>query len=190
MSEIERRAHAELQRNYFDKLPYGFTQPIPADVEERTRRIVRAAKLHDESRVAAGVNANNIAGCDLSANMLELARSRYPEVQFWQGDYYEFPSDMGKFDAIFFNGCFGNLYDPDAVIERGVLLLNSGGRLVISHPLGATFVGQLRANEPSLVPHLLPDRDRLLEWSSRHNLNLETFVDEPDLYVAVMRYQL
>jgi ubiquinone/menaquinone biosynthesis C-methylase UbiE len=205
MSEIERRAHAELQRKYFDKLAYGFTQPISADVEERTRRIVRAAKLHDESRVldvatgtgvliahfaAAGVNANNIAGCDLSANMLELARSRYPEVQFWQGDYYEFPLDMGKFDAIFFNGCFGNLYDPDAAIERGGLLLNSGGRLVIGHPLGATFVGQLRANEPSLVPHLLPDRDRLLEWSSRHNLNLEIFVDEPDLYVAVMRYQL
>jgi ubiquinone/menaquinone biosynthesis C-methylase UbiE len=84
MSEIERRAHAELQRKYFDKLAYGFTQPIPADVEERTRRIVRAAKLHDESRVldvatgtgvliahfvAAGVNANNIAGCDLSAHM-------------------------------------------------------------------------------------------------------------------------
>ncbi len=202
MSEVERRAHAELQRTYFDKLAFGFTQPIPADVDARTERIVAAAKLNDESRVldvatgtgvlishfrAAGVKAKNITGCDLSANMLELAHTRYPEVRFWQGDFYEFPPEMGNFDAIFFNGCFGNLYDPDLAIELAVSLLNGDRRLVISHPLGARFVGQLRAAEPDLVAHLLPDRDLLLDWSSRHNLDLESFVDEHDLYVAVMR---
>ena len=51
MSEAERRAHAELQRNYFDNIACGFTQPIPADVEARTQTIVGAARLGEESRV-------------------------------------------------------------------------------------------------------------------------------------------
>src|SRR5262249_9850186 len=115
MREDERRAHAEFQRAYFDKLANGFTQPIPADVEARTARMVEAAALGAGSRVLdvgtgtgvliahflrAGVKAENITGCDLSSNMLKQARDRYPDVTFWQGDFLDFPPEQGPFDAI------------------------------------------------------------------------------------------
>src|SRR4030095_1799395 len=179
MSEDERRAHAELQRVYFDQLAVGFTQPIPADVEVRTARIVKAAQLDATSRVLdvatgtgvliahylrAGVAAEQITGCDLSANMLKQATVRYPDVRFWQGDFLDFPKQPAQFDAIFFNACFGNFYDLQMAIGHAVLLLAPQGKIVISHPLGARFVAQLHAGEPELVPHLLPDRAQLLEW--------------------------
>jgi ubiquinone/menaquinone biosynthesis C-methylase UbiE len=201
VSEEKRRTHAELQRVYFDKLAAGFTQPIPADVETRTAKIVEAAGLNANSCVLdvatgtgvliahflrAGVRSENITGCDLSSSMLKQANLLHPGVRFWQGDFFDFPPDQGQFDAIFFNACFGNFYDVEMAVKQAVLLLAAHGKIIISHPLGARFVAQLHAVEPELVPHLLPDRAQLLQWSSRYNLELDTFVDEQDLYIAVI----
>lgn len=202
MPEDESKAHADQQRVYFDQRTFVFTQPIPAAVQKRTRRIVEAARLDSQARVldvgtgvgvlvphflSQGVRPENIMGCDLSPNMLDEARRRYPDVRFWQGDFLEFPEQFGTFDAIFFNACFGNFYDQGKVLEKGAALLSGEGRLVISHPMGARFVAQLRAAEPEIVPHCLPGREAFMEWATRFGLILATFVDEADLYIAILR---
>jgi SAM-dependent methyltransferase len=201
MPEDESKAHAEQQRAYFDQRTFVFAQPIPAAVQKRTRTIVEAAGLDSQARVldvgtgigvlvphflSQGVRPQNITGCDLSPNMLHEARRRYPDVRFWQGDFLEFPSDFGTFDAIFFNACFGNFYDQGKVLEKAAALLSGDGSLVISHPMGARFVAQLRAAEPEIVPHCLPGRQVLLEWATGLGLILDTFVDEADLYIAIL----
>ena len=41
-----------------------------------------------------GAAQGNVTGVDVSPGMLEVARRRYPEATFWEGDVVDFP-DFG-----------------------------------------------------------------------------------------------
>ncbi|CAN0546976.1 unnamed protein product, partial [Ectocarpus sp. 12 AP-2014] len=60
-----------------------------------------------------------------------------------------------------FNAVFGNLWDQGAALERAANILEEGGKVVISHPLGRDFVSRLKAVDDTVVPHELPERDAL-----------------------------
>jgi ubiquinone/menaquinone biosynthesis C-methylase UbiE len=135
----------------------------------------------------AGVKPENVVGCDLSTQMLAEARRRHPAVTFWQGDFAELPADLGRFDAVFFNACFGNFFEQAATVNNASALLTPAGRIVISHPMGNRFVIELKSRDPKLVLHPLPPKHELDKWCENFNLRLETFRDEPDLYVAVLQ---
>jgi SAM-dependent methyltransferase len=202
MNDPDRQAHIKWQAAYFDeKAPY-FVQPIPPAVQQRTKQIVGSASLSPHSRVLdvgtgagvlidhflqSGVRKENIVGCDLSSGMLEQARKLYPEVTFWQGDIIDFPASFGEFDCIFFNACFGNLLQPQRVLTHINKMLKVGGRVVISHPMGAGFVKELQEQDQRLIAHLLPDSELLQQWCKACELVLDTFIDEPQLYIAVLR---
>jgi SAM-dependent methyltransferase len=201
MSESKRK-HVEYQTSYFDTNHEFFRQQIPDEVVERTKQIVAAAHLTPQSRVLDvgtgmgvliphfalhGVQPKNVVGCDLSAQMLAEARRRQPEAQFWQGDFAELPQSMGVFDAIFFNACFGNFFDMRATAENAAQRLASGGRIVISHPMGNRFVIQLKTQDPCLVLHALPSKAALEDWGAKLGLSLELFRDEPDLYIGILK---
>jgi ubiquinone/menaquinone biosynthesis C-methylase UbiE len=202
VSEADRASHAKTQAAYFNERSEFFLQPIPEEVRARTREIIHAPGLTPLSRVldvgtgagvlvehilAAGVPAHEIVGCDLSASMLANARAKYPGVEFWQGDVVDLPESFGSFDAVFINACFGNFFDQEKVIDRLSKLLSENGCIVVSHPLGAQFVAQLHAAEPHIVPHLLPDAKLLESWAVKYGLSVEQLIDEPKLYLALMR---
>lgn len=196
-----REAHQAYQREFFDKNVGFFTRPIPEDVEERTALIVDAADLVESSRVLdvgtgtgvllkfmldAGVKAENIVACDLSEQMLAQAKERYPQVNFHLGDVTELPASVGKFDAIFFNACFANMFDPQATLEYVSHFLTDRGCIVISQPVGRGFVEQLHEYEPQLVPHHMPTDKELDAWCAEFNLQRRQFRDEGKFYLAVL----
>lgn len=199
--ENSAKLHLDLQESYFKRLAGVFTQPIPEEISQRLKEIVQTAELKSDARVLdvgtgtgvliyhfleQNVAASNIVGCDLCPAMLDKARARFPQITFWQGDFNEFPLDFGKFDALFVNGCFGNFYNQTAVIGKAQKLLATGGKLVISHPLGAKFVEGLHQIEPDIVPHLLPDKSTLLQLCEAHNMSLKLFLSQPRLYLAIL----
>lgn len=194
-----RRQHNLYQRQVFDKKVEFFRQPIPEDVQLRTEQIVDAANLKLGDRVldvgtGTGVliphiqrfGVWEIIGCDLSEPMLAEARMRYPEVQFWCGDVVDFPSELGRFDAVFFNAVFGNMWDQRQTLSVSTKLLTEGGRIIISHPMGAAFAEKLAAEDPKMVPHPLPDKERLADLIRELPLTVEIFRDEKDLYLCVL----
>ncbi len=209
MSKSERLPHIETQRQYFNKLADIFLAPIPEDIQERTRNIVQAVSLSPEARVVdvgcgvgviighlieAGLKPSNIVGCDLSEQMIARARAKFPGVFFWQGDIADFP-EVGKdalpnhllsFESVFFNGCFGNMWNQDEAVSAAVCLLGEEGRIVISHPLGSAFVEALHESEPHIVPHRLPNMKTLESWCLRHNLRIDHFEDRPKYYLALL----
>ena len=202
MAETEREKHVEYQRRYFDTNYNFFRQAIPEDIRERTRLIVAKSGIAADSRVLdvgtgmgvlieyfleLGVSERNVVGCDLSSMMLAEARKRFPQVTFWQGDVQELPASVGQFDAVFFNACFGNIFDQRLVIGKMRSILRSGGKVVISHPLGNAFVEKLKQQDPQLVLQLLPDRDMLQKWCGDFHYQLVEFTDEEQFYLAVLR---
>ena len=196
-----RSDHINFQRAYFNRVVDIFKLPLPDEVDQRTREIVALTGVSKTDRLLDvgtgtgvlvqyflefGVPASSIVGCDLSSQMLGEAQSRYPEVTFVQADIDELPLEYGPFTVAFFNGCFGNLYNPLATLTKTVQLLSKDGRIVISHPLGNAFVAELKAKEPELVLRLLPAQADLLDWCAELNCNLEAFSTAEDFYLAIL----
>jgi len=198
----KKETHAEAQREYFRSRISVFLQPIPEEILARTRKIAESAGLNEGSQVLdvgtgtgalivhfleLGVKQANITGVDLSEEMLKNARERFPEVNFVRADILDADTVIGKanqFDAVFFNACFGNIFDQKLAMAKTNALLRSGGSIIISHPLGKRFVKALHDSDPEIVPHFLSERDLLNIWSKELNMQLAEFIDEPDFYLA------
>ena len=194
-----RRAHNLLQQSAFDEVAGGFGQPVPEDILERLNAVVERAQIRpDESVLDVGTGAGvllpfilerqpaRVVACDLSGEMVKLARQRFGEsVTVLQSDVVDIPGEVGPFGAVFCNAMFGNVYDQRQTIEVIGRLLDPGGRLVISHPLGSDFVRRLKAGSPQYHLKELPDRSFLNQLLEGAGLAVTHFVDETDLYLAI-----
>ena len=194
-----RQKHNLYQRRIFDKSVDCFRQVIPADIEKRTQKIVAAANLAADDRVldvGTGIGVlipyiqrfgvRYIVGCDLSAAMLSEARKRYPDVDFWCGDVIDLPRELGPFDVVLFNAVFGNMWNQRNALVSASAHLNPSGRIVISHPMGAAFAERLRAEDPKMIPHSLPDKKRAAQLIRGLPLKIRRFCDEKQLYLCVV----
>lgn len=199
--------HRVEQTDYFKTRVAVFLAPIPAEILERTEKIAQSVGLTQNSKILdvgtgtgaliahfleASVKPENIIGLDLTDAMLQNARARFPEVHFICGDVLDVDKlleaqpvhILRQYDAVFFNACFGNLFDQQTALEKTSKLLSKNGSIVISHPLGARFVKALHESDPSIVPFLLPDRIQLDTWAKLLNLKVADFIDEKDFYLA------
>ncbi len=197
----DRRQHIRYQQRIFDTSVECFRQAIPADVEKRTEQIVADANLKAGDRVldvGTGIGVliphiqrsgiRCIVGCDLSAAMLSEAQKRYPNVRFWCGDVVELPREMGSFDVVFFNAVFGNMWNQRDALQSASAHLTAAGRIIISHPMGAAFAKQLRADDPKMIPHSLPSKKVTAELIRGLPLKVQHFSDEERLYLCIVEH--
>lgn len=194
-----RKQHNEYQQNVFEGEVDFYRQAIPDDVQKRTEKIVAAASLTSADRVldigtGRGVlipyikrhNVSAIVGCDLTQAMLNDAQSLYPDVTFWRGDFIDFPQTMRRFNAIFFNAMFANIWDQRLSLEKALSLLDTGGCVVLSHPMGSGFVRQLKQQDPKLIPNSYPDKQQAKDLIAGLPFMIQQFRDDPLLYICVL----
>lgn len=197
----ERQRHNRYQRRIFKTSVEFFRQPIPEDVQRRTEHIVATARLSPNDRVldvGTGIGVlipyierygvRYIVGCDLSPEMLAEARKCYPHVLFWCGDVIDLPRELGPFDVVFFNAVFGNVWNQRDTLQTTSTHLTPAARIIISHPMGASFTVQLRREDPQLVPHPLPKEKLLAELIESLPLRVQHFQDEERLYLCVLQH--
>lgn len=171
------------------------------DVEKRTVQIVAAVNPKPDDRVldvGCGIGVliphiqrfgvRYIVGCDLSAAMLSEAKKRYPNIHFWWGDVIDIPRELGPFNVVFFNAVFGNVWNQRHALVSISTRLTSTGRIVISHPMGATFAEQLRAEDPKMIPHSLPSKKDTTELIRGLRLQIQYFSDEKCLYLSIIEH--
>ncbi|CAE7246237.1 unnamed protein product [Symbiodinium sp. CCMP2592] len=125
--------------------------------------------------------------------MLAYARERFPQATFVKEDVAEYLGPDGRrYDRVVFNACFGNLFDPLAVLRHvSRNLLADGGLIVISHPLGRDWLRGLQKRDPQMVLHDLPGHaevDQMLKEVPE--LSVELLEDETDYYCLVLRWPL
>eukprot|EP00798_Chlamydomonas_sp_ICE-L_P032291 gene32291-16857_t len=109
-------------------------------------------------------------------------------VRTWLGDIVDVPMYMGRgCDAVFMNGCFGNMHSPRDALLHSALLTKPGGHIVVSHPMGRAWHRKLREGDMDMVPHELPDRAALEAMLVGLPLRITEFVDKDDHYCATLQ---
>jgi SAM-dependent methyltransferase len=190
---------AELQRRYFDSVVEVFAAEVPPDVLARLERIVELAGLRPGERVldvgsGTGVllpyifrhEPSRVVACDLSEEMLAVLRERFPRAETVAADVTHLDLPDASFEAAFLNAVFPNLTDRPAALRNLARLLVPGGRMVISHPEGRSFVLKLRDEMPFPIEPL-PEREELERLLAPLPFHLEQLIDEPRLYAALVR---
>ena len=126
----------------------------------------------------------------LTAVCVSTCRSRppaQPGVRTWCGDFMQLPAYMGSASTVCMNAVFGNLPDPREALLKAAFALQPGGHVLISHPMGRAWHTQLHRDAPDIVPHELPDKAGLQELIAGLPLQLVDFMDEQDVYAAVLQ---
>jgi len=197
VNEEEVQRINRLQQNSFDKLYQLFEPPLPAGVPERLEQIVAHGKITrgDTVRdVGSGTGIlipiikkykpGCIHACDFSENMLEQLRKNYPYVKTIMADVRDLNLPGGSIDAAFLNACYPNIVDKAGAFSNLSRMMKAKGRIVISHPLGKSFILSLKETVPFPLDEFpkKPEADVLFK---PFGLKIETFLDERNLYILV-----
>lgn len=197
-----RQDHNAFQAEYFTREIKALQDSITPEVEEQLKAVAAAIPfLGSSSRildVGAGDGAliphlqargvQDIVAVDVCPAMIEALHKRVgsppsvlgndPCVRTWTGDILELPSYYGPFDAAFFNAVFGNFHDHREALLRVAMLIRPGGWIVISHPLGRTWLEGYAYDNPRVVPHRLPAKEDLRDLIRDLPLQLISFRDD------------
>jgi len=196
-SEEEIRRVNELQRQSFDRLYRLFEPPLPEGVPERLKKIVAAGEIVAGDTVLDVGSGTGIMvplireyepaliyACDLSSAMLGQLNRNYTYVKTILGDVRDLELADGSLDVVFVNACYPNIVDKATAFSNISRMLGRGGRLVISHPLGKSFIGVIKKSTPFPLDDF-PERADAENLLGPFGFAITDFVDEPELYLLV-----
>jgi SAM-dependent methyltransferase len=185
-----------LQAAYFGKNVEIFEPPLPEGVPERLERIVRTAGIGPHVSVldvgtGTGIlipliqkyAPSYVYANDLSDAMLDFVRDHYPSVITVLGDVADLALPDGSVGVALINACYSNLIDKPRAFTNLRRMLRPGGRLVISHPLGRSFVRFLKENVPFPLDDFPSDESGAVELFAPYGFQVTLFVDEDELYI-------
>jgi len=197
VSEEEVRRINELQRKAFDELHRLFEPPLPEGVPERLERIVASGQIAEGARVldvgsGTGIliplirtyEPARIHACDLSEAMLGRLRENYAYAETILGDVRDLGLPDGSLDVVFVNACYPNIVDKRTAFSNIGRMMRPGGHLVISHPLGKSFIEVIRKSTPFPLDDF-PERAEAETRLRSFGFSIESFIDEPELYILV-----
>jgi ubiquinone/menaquinone biosynthesis C-methylase UbiE len=197
MSDEEVQRINELQRELFDKVYRLFEPPLPDGVPERLETIVASGEIAKGATVldvgsGTGImvplirshQPARIYACDLSEAMLAQLSKNYADVETILGDVRNLGLPDGSLDVVFVNACYPNIADKATAFSNISRMMKPGGRLVISHPLGKSFIAVLKKGTPFPLDDF-PERADAETLLRAFGFGTRRFVDEPELYILV-----
>jgi 2-polyprenyl-3-methyl-5-hydroxy-6-metoxy-1,4-benzoquinol methylase len=73
-----------------------------------------------------------VTACDLGDKIIELAKTNYPEVDFYSGDIHTLDLPVNYFDVIVTEQVLAHVADQPAFVHRLAQLLKKGGFLILT----------------------------------------------------------
>ncbi len=188
-----------VQGDFFSELIHVFDPPLPEGVPERLDRIVASGGVQAEDvvlDVGAGTGVlipyvesyhpKQIYACDLSKAMLDHLGTKHPFVQVIVADVRQIELPAENVDVIFLNASYPNIADKHGTFINLSRMLKPNGRLVISHPLGKSFIDRLKDRSPFPLDDF-PDRSEAETLLAPYGLAVDRYIDESELYLLVAR---
>ena len=126
--------------------------------------------------------AASVTGIDLSPEMIEIAKSKYPQenVTFFCGDAEETEFEK-KFDAIVIYNALPHFSDPGKLISHLSWLLNKGGILTVAHGASREKINECHAGAAEHVSAGLMEAEELAALFAR-SLEVITVISDKHMY--------
>jgi len=83
--------------------------------------------------LVACFDASRRVGIDISSAMIDIAKRRHPDVEFFVADVEEDALPEGPYDAIVLSEVIGHLDDIERALDRLAPLLSPNGRLIVTY---------------------------------------------------------
>jgi len=186
-----------IQREFFGKITHLFDPPLPEGILNRLKKIVAAAGVVKGDVVldvgsGTGIlipliqkyEPDSIYACDLSKPMLKSLERQHPYAMTILADIGKLNLPDSSLDVVFVNACYSNLTDKEGFFKNIRRMIKHQGRLVISHPMGKSFIDTLRERSPFPLDDF-PEKKDAETILGRYGFKIKTFVDKPKLYMLV-----
>jgi SAM-dependent methyltransferase len=188
----------ERQRDFFSQLIHVFDPPLPEGVPARLHEIVASARIGKGSTVldvgtGTGIlipliqayKPEVIYACDLSETMLKHLKKQYPYAVTLPGDVRDLELPNQGIDVVFLNACYPNIADKPGSFGNITRMVKQGGRIVISHPMGKSFIDLLKEKSPFPLDDF-PEEFEARALFAPYGFEIEAFTDKQDLYILVL----
>ncbi len=197
LTEQQIRTTNRLQRDFFSQRIHVFDPPLPEGVPERLKKIVASAKIA-KGDVVLDVGTGTgilvpliqaykpeiIFACDLSEAMLAHLRKQYPYAKTISADVRDLVLPDQSIDIVFLNACYPNVVDKPGSFKNISRIMRSGGRMVISHPMGKSFIDLLKEKSPFSLDNF-PKKAEAEALLEPYGFLIQQFIDEPKIYILV-----
>lgn len=195
--EEEVRRINQVQRDFFRDIVELFDPPLPRGVPERLEKIVSWAGIARGDVVldlgtGTGVlvplirryKPEKIYACDISDAMLARLKEHYAYADTLLADARDITLPDDSIDVIFMNACYPNIVDKRSTFANISRMMRPGGRMVISHPMGRSFIDLIR-DQASFPLDDFPGRSKAGRLLKPFGFKIKEFIDEPKLYIMV-----
>lgn len=165
VAEYERDTWSRCAAEYADTFAGITAETVPMLMETAA---IRSGTLVLDIGSGPGHVANsvvqfgaNVIGVDFSPRMVEVAQSKYPDIEFQRADAEHLPFDSEKFDAVIANFVVHHLARPAKVFSEVSRVLKPGGRFAFAvwgapeeqSSIGAFFGAVMAHHDLEALPH-------------------------------------
>lgn len=106
-----------------------------------------------------------VTGIDISANMAEKAREKYPDIKVICGDAAEYSFEE-VFDAVMIYNAFPHFANPEKLIANLGKALRVGGRFTVAHGISEEELEKCHSTAARDVSLPLPSKEKLADMMS------------------------
>ena len=125
-------------------------------------------------------NVKSITAIDLSAEMVKIAKNKFPQADVICGDAESIDFEK-QFDCIMIYNAFPHFPEPEKVIKNLSKYLKSGGRFTVAHGMSKKELDEIHKKSAGAVSNVLPECDELAKLLSPY-VNVDIMISDERMY--------